>query len=305
MPDTRKRDPAFLLSRFAPGSFANPNTEGSRREPGRGDAMSCKNKCGKSSCKGDCTEVIAGPRGFRGETGATGPCCTGATGAASTETGPTGTTGPTGPCCTGATGAASTETGPTGTTGPTGPCCTGATGAASTETGPTGTTGPTGPCCTGATGAASTETGPTGATGPAFLGAPIPFGATTLGALDPLLCYDVGFAPTGTPVIVNGDGVGTDTLTFTAPRDGLLTDLCVNIGTLVVLPPDETITARIFVNNDPTCLFVTLPNPGLNPNQECVACPVPVLAGDQIALRVCSDVVLGAGLVVSGGVNFV
>ena len=219
--------------------------------------MSCKNKCGKSSCKGDCTEVIAGPRGFRGETGATGPCCTGAT------------------------------------------------GAASTETGPTGTTGPTGPCCTGATGAASTETGPTGATGPAFLGAPIPFGATTLGALDPLLCYDVGFAPTGTPVVVNEDGVGTDTLTFTAPRDGLLTDLCVNLGTLVVLPPEGTITARIFVNNDPTCLFVTLPNAVPPLNQECVACPVPVLAGDQIALRVCSDVVLGAGLVVSGGVNFV
>ena len=108
-------------------------------------------------------------------TGATGAASTvtgptgmiGATGAASTVTGPTGPTGMTG--ATGATGAASTVTGPTGSTGPTGAASTvtgptgptgmtGATGAASTVTGPTG--------MTGATGAASTVTGPTGSTGP-------------------------------------------------------------------------------------------------------------------------------------------
>ena len=70
----------------------------------------------------------------------------GATGAASTVTGPTGSTG--------AAGAASTVTGPQGPTG-----STGAAGAASTVTGPQGPTGSTGAAGSGG------ATGPTGATG--------------------------------------------------------------------------------------------------------------------------------------------
>ena len=94
--------------------------------------MSCKNRCGKSSCS-ECKKE-AGPRGFRGPTGGIG------------RTGPSGGTGPTGPCCTGPSG----STGGTGATGPTGPCCTGPTGATG-GTGSTGGTGGTGP--TGGTGA--------------------------------------------------------------------------------------------------------------------------------------------------------
>ena len=78
--------------------------------------MSCKKRCGKSSC----SECKPGPRGFRGVTGGTGR-----TG----PSGPSGSTGPTGPCCTGPTGV-------TGGTGPTGP--------GNGATGPTGGTGPTG-----------------------------------------------------------------------------------------------------------------------------------------------------------------
>ena len=87
--------------------------------------------------------------------GIAGP--TGATGAASTVTGPTGSVGATGPSgsvgATGPAGADSTVTGPTG-----------AAGAASTVTGPTGSTGaastvtgPTGPSVTGPTGASYTN----------------------------------------------------------------------------------------------------------------------------------------------------
>ena len=114
--------------------------------------------------------TVTGPTGLTGATGAastvTGPTgLTGATGAASTITGPTGLTG--------ATGADSTVTGPTGLTG--------ATGAASTVTGPTGLTGATGADSTvtgptgltGATGAASTVTGHTGLTGPTGATGPI------------------------------------------------------------------------------------------------------------------------------------
>ena len=65
--------------------------------------MSCKKRCGKSSCH-ECKNE-AGPRGFKGATGGTGR------------------TGPTGPCCTGPTGptGGSGPTGPAGGTGPTGP----------------------------------------------------------------------------------------------------------------------------------------------------------------------------------------
>ena len=144
----------------------------------------------------------------------TGP--TGATGAASTITGPIGNTG-----ATGATGAASTVTGPTGYTGPTGNTgATGATGAASIITGPTGANGPTGPAngptgatgpasiITGPTGPMSTITGPTGSTGPASI-ITGPTGPAGSGGIIPV--YEKGpFAPpdpswftpiTGTPVI--------------------------------------------------------------------------------------------------------
>ena len=99
--------------------------------------------------------TVTGPTGASGVAGATG--ATGASGAASTVTGPTGYTGPAG--ATGATGASGTA-GATGATG-----ATGASGAASTVTGPTGYTGPAG--ATGATGASGTAgaTGATGATG--------------------------------------------------------------------------------------------------------------------------------------------
>jgi hypothetical protein len=138
---------------------------------------------------------------MQGETGATGPCCTGPTGEQGL-TGATGETGPTGQCCTGPTGEQGLTgatgdiggTGSTGETGPTGACCTGPTGeqgltgatGKTGSTGPTGEqgltgatgdigeTGPTGPCCTGPTGeqglTGSTgdigETGSTGETGP-------------------------------------------------------------------------------------------------------------------------------------------
>ena len=237
--------------------------------------MSCKKKCGKCS---DCKPFEAtaqGPRGFRGATGATGPCCTGPTGSSGTPGTP----------------------GTPGVTGPTGPCCTGPTGISGEATN-TGATGPTGPCCTGPTGAA-------GATGGTFEGAPIAFGTTALGALDPLLCYDVGFAPEGSPVVVNVDGNGTDTLTFTAPRDGMLTDLCINFANLIFIPPETpgTITAEIYVNGGGTCLSITFDGAAINP--LCVACDVPITKGDQIALRICTDSVVAAGLIISGGANFV
>jgi hypothetical protein len=121
--------------------------------------------CGTTTFNGS----ITGPGGtaFRGGTGATGPCCSGATGlpgATGTRgitgiTGITGTSGATGAVgatgLTGVTGAV----GATGATGPTGP--QGAFGGGST--GPTGPTGATG--ATGATGITGPQ-GPAGATGP-------------------------------------------------------------------------------------------------------------------------------------------
>ena len=270
--------------------------------------MSCKKKCGK--CEKCCAPLgTAGPRGFRGTTGGTGG---------------TGDTGPTGP--TGAFGGPPGPTGGTGAqgdTGPTGPCCTG-------PTGPTGVTGDVGP-----TGPSDGPAGPTGATGPVFQGAPVPFGVSTLGALAPpepvtgtRVCYDVGFAPIANPVVIDADGIGFDQLTWTAPRDGLLTDLCVNIHTPFAIPPDFIVEATIVINTlpgpfggpgrftfTPTCLTVALPQPRpLNPLDRiylaCIACPVPILAGQEIALRICHSVagqyIIPPGeLTISGGVNFV
>lgn len=225
--------------------------------------MSCKKKCGKCN---DCKPFKTpeqGPRGFRGATGATGPCCTGPTGFP-------GTPGPAGP------------PGPSGLPGP---------------------TGPTGPGPTGGTG----ETGPTGA------GGVIPFGATVLGAEGFALsatggtegtglCADIGFG-VAQSVELNVDGNGTDLLTFTAPRDGTLTDLCANLGAFVGIPPTTEVTLQIYVNNAPTCLFVTFTTG--TPNPQCVACDVAVVAGDQIALRACTDGLVVTGLIVSAGLTFV
>ena len=108
------------------------------------------------------SSFLVGPQG---DTGYTGPCCTGPTGPQGTPgiasaTGATGPTGYTGPCCT----------------GPTGPCCTGPTG----YTGDTGPTGYTGPCCTGPTGyTGPCCTGPTGYTGPQLNTDNFVFGLTT------------------------------------------------------------------------------------------------------------------------------
>lgn len=229
--------------------------------------MSCKKKCGKcNDCKPFKTPE-QGPRGFRGATGVTGP---------------------TGPCCTGPTGLPG-EPGVPGLPGPTGPI------------GLAGPTGPTGPGPTGGTG----ETGPTGD------GAVIPFGATvagedgfalsaTGGADGTGLCADIGFG-VAQSVELNIDGNGTDVLTFTAPRDGTLTDLCANIAGFVGTPPETTVDLRIYVNNDPTCLFVTFTTG--TPNPQCVSCPVLVIAGDQIALRACTDGLVDTGLVISAGVT--
>lgn len=264
--------------------------------------MSCKKKCGKCS---DCKPFEAstqGPRGFRGATGSTGG--TGDTG----DIGGTGSTGPTGPCCTGPTGA-------TGDIGPTGPF-----GGPPGPTGPTGDIGPTGP--------SDGPPGPTGATGPTGEGSVIPFGAATLGALTPpnpvtgtQLCYDIGFAPDGSPVVVSSPvNLGSDKLSFTAPRDGTLTRLCVNIDPTPFIPPDGTIRATIVINTlgspfvfTPTCLTVALPqsdpfDPLTRVLLACVECDVPVVAGQKIALRVCSDgntTILPGQLEISGGVTFV
>lgn len=263
--------------------------------------MSCRKKCG-SCIKCKPFEVPAqGPRGFRGHTGPTGSCCTGATGANSNVPGPTGLQGP---------------------TGPTGPCCTGPTGLQGLPGEPGGLTGPTGPCCTGATGPAGVFTEES----------IIAFGANTFGLLappDPItgtqVCYDIGFAPDGSPVVIvtNVADAGSDTLTFTAPRDGTLTRLCANVGFLTSFPPPESLEITIVINDiespftfTPTCLTVALPiEPPINPLdplilQACVECNVPVVAGQQIALRVCYDSVLGGSILpgqlrVSAGVAFV
>ena len=297
--------------------------------------MSCRKKCGKCD---KCSPLgTAGPRGFRGGTGPTGPCCTGPAGdtGATGFIGNTGATGPTGPCCTGPTGISGEATN-TGATGPTGPCCTGPTGISgeATNTGATGATGPTGPCCTGPTGAPgeASNTGATGPGGPTFAGAPVPFGVSTLGALAPpepvtgtRVCYDVGFAPIANPVVIDADGIGFDQLTWTAPRDGLLTKLCINIHTPVSIPPDFSVEATIVINTSltgpgrftfvPTCLTVALPIPDpFNPLTRifvaCIACDVPVVEGQEIALRICHSVagqftILPGQLTISGGVNFV
>ena len=68
--------------------------------------MSCK-RCCKKSC--DCPSGPQGPRGLKGDPGATGPCCTGPTGSEG-STGQEGPTGVTGPCCTGPTGATGGDT---------------------------------------------------------------------------------------------------------------------------------------------------------------------------------------------------
>ena len=159
----------------------------------------------------------------------------------------------------------------------------------------------------------------------------IPFGASTLGVLappDPVtgtrVCYDVGFAPEGFPVVINADEVGNDKLSFAAPRDGTLTKLCVTVDPSFFIPPDESIEATIVINGlagpgrftfTPTCLTVALPLPHpLNPLDRiyvaCIECDVPVVEGQRIALRICHSVagqftILPGQLIVSGGVTFV
>ena len=157
---------------------------------------------------------VVGPQGVTGPQGITGPTGqsivgpTGATGAASTVTGPQGPQGPTGP---------QGDTGPS-VTGPAGP--TGATGPASTAPGPTGpqgisVTGPTGP-----QGAASTvpgPTGPQGATGPTGIGAT---------------------GPTGTPFYELTGNVYTTPITL-APADAFrLVRMNVATAHSVTIPPD-------------------------------------------------------------------
>ena len=156
----------------------------------------------------------------------------------------------------------------------------------------------------------------------------IPFGASALGVLAPAdpvtgtqVCYDIGFAPEGSPVVVNADEVGNDKLSFAAPRDGTLTKLCISIDPTPFIPPHGTIEATIVINTleapftfTPTCLTVALPQPPpINPLdlpilQACVECNVPVVEGQRIALRVCyngnTSAILPGQLAISGGVTF-
>jgi hypothetical protein len=267
---------------------------------------------------------VAGPSGATGATGATG--ITGPTGATG-ATGLTGSPGATGPVgLTGATGATGL-TGSTGATGLNG--ATGATGATgltgpSGATGLTGATGPTGPNgATGATGATGL-TGPGGATG--LTGATGPTGASGVGG--GLVAFSAGvITPSSVtfsgPVVI---GFGSNRVVlgfspvqygqyaFTVPADGQLTNLQVSVdahfapntsqipltyvftvyrspaGPPVQIPsPPFSPTALVAVVTFPSVLSSTYPAGTYMTVSGSATGPIPVLAGDRIALVVTSD----------------
>lgn len=210
---------------------------------------------------------VVGPQGATGPastvTGPTGPSVTGPagpTGAASTVTGPTGAigatgasvTGPTG--STGPTGAASTVTGPTGAVGATGPSVTGPTGAASTVTGPTGATGPS---VTGPTGAASTVTGPTGATGatgPSITG-PTGAASTVTGPTGPSVT-----GPTGAVGATGPTGAASTASTLPNVGDASTTISAATKVTVIFNSPltaNRTVTLSASGNTDGNTVKIT------------------------------------------------
>jgi len=141
--------------------------------------------------------------------------------------------------------------GPTGATGdqgllgPTGPQGIPGTATNTGATGPQGLLGPTGP--QGIPGIA-TNTGATGPVGPAGSSAVIPFnsGSLNLSNLHPL-GQTLGFGSNGSVVTVNLPYVHP-TIYFTAPRDGTITDLFLQMSILTqaVLTQTTVIYASLY-----------------------------------------------------------
>ena len=163
--------------------------------------------------------------------------------------------------------------------------------------------GPTG--ATGAAGGAG-ATGATGATGPAGLAvgaAVIPYAAASASLGGGI----VGEAPLGSYIgFGTASGAGTTgtavPLVWTAPRDGVLSDLFVSLPGLVIPAGAGPITFTILVNGVPTALEVTLP-PGVTEGSNTIV-DVPILASDQVGLFVSSTSVVTISADVSAGVQF-
>lgn len=194
-----------------------------------------------------CWKVV---RSCLNKAGATGPCCTGATG----DPGVTGATGDAG--ATGATG----DIGPAGLTGP---------------VGATGTSGATG--ATGATGAAG-ATGPVGASGATGAATIIPFASGTPLALTnvslPVPAFTEGLVGFGSsaPVTVSALGANIDltgslggltllNFAFSVPRNGFITNISAYFTATVEasLPGGAIVIAQLYESTTPNNTFVSIP----------------------------------------------
>lgn len=151
--------------------------------------------------------------------------------------------------------------------------------------GPTGPQGPQG------------IQGPTGAgpTGPGMT--LIPFGGMTDISINPT-GSSVGFGRIQTLVVP-----GQDPISFDATRNGTLRNLYVTLKTVANLG-NFSLTAEIYVNGVATGLKVVFTNVGAPPSVTLsnLINQVPVSAGNEIALRLTSN--LAVGVTMSAGVEF-
>lgn len=254
----------------------------------------CKKKC----CK-ICPTGPTGPAGFPGPQGPPGtPGTTGATGPSDGPPGPQGPQGPQG--IQGPPGPQGVQ-GPQGAQGDPGPA--GSQGPQGVQ-GPPGPQGPAGPTGAAGTNGTNGTNGVTGATGASAI---IAFGGTVIGAaLSGVVGADLGFG-----TVQSVSALGTDLLSFVAPRAGTLQNLRVNAALLLLLA-GQVVTAEIYINNVATGLMVTFTGPlaslGTFTPGTPSGGPVAVAQGQNIALRVTTSgglTLLAVGATFAGGVEIV